>query len=84
MLGRIDAVVFSGDSGENSPATRRRILQDMEGLGLEIDPARNRSHVGVEGEISTFGSSVKILIVPTYEALAIARETQVVVSRERS
>ncbi len=84
VLGRIDAVVFSGDSGENSPATRRRILQDMEGLGLEIDPARNRSHVGVEGEISTFGSSVKILIVPTYEALAIARETQVVVSRERS
>jgi acetate kinase len=86
VLGRIDAVVFSGDIGENSPATRRRILRDMEGLGLELDPARNRTHVGVEGEISTFGSPVKVLVVPTNEALIIARQTREVVasSRERS
>lgn len=62
----------SGGIGENSPATRRRILRDMEGLGLEVDPVRNRSHAGVEGEISTFGSSVKILIVPTHEESVIA------------
>ncbi|MEE3259027.1 MAG: acetate kinase [Candidatus Latescibacterota bacterium] len=84
VLGRIDAVVFSGGIGENSPATRRRILRDMEGLGLEVDPVRNRSHAGVEGEISTFGSSVKILIVPTHEESVIAHETQAVVSRERN
>ena len=65
---------------------RRRILQDMEGLGLQLDSARNRTHAGVEGEISTFGSPVKILVVPTNEELVIARETREVIqaSGERS
>ncbi len=86
VLGRIDAVVFTGGIGENSPATRRRILQHMEGLGLQLDSARNRTHAGVEGEISTFGSPVKILVVPTNEELVIARETREVIqaSVERS
>ena len=86
VLGRIDAVVFTGGIGENSPAARRRILQDMEGLGLQLDSARNHTHAGVEGEISTFGSPVKILVVPTNEELVIARETREVIqaSGERS
>lgn len=86
VLGRIDAVVFTGGIGENSPATRRRILQDMEGMGLQLDSARNRAHVGQEGEISTFGSQVKILVVPTNEELVIVRETREVIqaSGERS
>ena len=86
VLGRIDAMVFTGGIGENSPATRRRILQDMEGMGLQLDSVRNRAHVGQEGEISTFGSRVKILVVPTNEELVIARETLEVIqaSQERS
>ncbi|MFL2541813.1 MAG: acetate/propionate family kinase [Candidatus Latescibacterota bacterium] len=86
VLGRIDAMVFTGGIGENSPATRRRILQDMEGLGLQLDSVRNRAHVGQEGEISIFGSQVKILVVPTNEELVIARETLEVIqtSQERS
>ena len=79
VLGRIDAVVFTGGIGENSPAARRRILQDMEGLGLQLDSARNDTHAGVEGEISTPGSPVKILVVPTNEELVIARETREVI-----
>ncbi len=79
VLGRIDAVVFTGGIGENSPAARRRILQDMEGLGLQLDSARNDTHAGVEGEISTPGSSVKILVVPTNEELVIAGETRQVI-----
>ena len=86
VLGRIDALVFTGGIGENSPATRRRILQDMEGLGLQLDSARNRAHIGQEGEVSTFGSPVKILVVPTNEELVIVRETREVIqsSGERS
>jgi len=79
VLGRIDAVVFTGGIGENSPAARRRILQDMEGLGLQLDSARNDTHAGVEGEISTPGSPVKILVVPTNEELVIAHETREVI-----
>ena len=71
VLGRIDAMVFTGGIGENSPATRRRILQDMEGLGLQLDSVRNRAHAGQEGEISTFGSRVKILVAVSYTHLTL-------------
>ncbi len=76
VLGRIDAVVFTGGIGENSAAARRWILQDMKHLGLELDSARNRAHVGREGEISSFGAKTRILVVPTNEELVIVRETR--------
>jgi len=76
VLGRIDAVVFTGGIGENSPAARRWILQDMKHMGLELDSARNRAHVGREGEISSFGAKTRILVVPTNEELVIVRETR--------
>ena len=76
VLGRIDAVVFTGGIGENSAAARRWILQDTEHLGLELDSAHNRAHVGSEGEISSFGAKTRILVVPTNEELVIVRETR--------
>ena len=76
VLGRIDAVVFTGGIGENSAAARGWILQDMKHLGLELDSARNRAHVGREGEISSFGAKTRILVVPTNEELVIVRETR--------
>ena len=80
VLGRIDAVVFTGGIGENSAAVRRWTLQDMDHLGLDLDSARNRSHVGREGEISSFGAKTKILVVPTNEELVIVRETREVLA----
>ena len=80
VLGRIDAVIFTGGIGENSAAARWRILQDLEHLGLELDSTRNQVHVGREGEISSFGAKIRILVVPTNEELVIARETRGVLS----
>ena len=82
VLGRMDALVFTGGIGENSAFMRRRIVDGLEGFGLQIDAARNRTHGSSEREVSSFGSQVKILVIPTNEELVIARETRELVSRK--
>lgn len=75
VLGRADAVVLMGGIGENAVRMRERILSDMTGIGLELDPAANRACVGQEGKISTTSSPISILVVLTQEERLIARET---------
>ena len=80
VLGRIDALVFTGGIGEKSASIRRWVVQGLEGLGLELDRARNRAVSGGEGEISAFDSRVRVLVVPTNEELVIAQEVREVLS----
>jgi acetate kinase len=47
----------------------------MSEMGIEIDPDRNASMVGKEGEISTPGSRIRVMVIPTNEELLIARDT---------
>ncbi len=42
-MGGLDAVVFTGGIGENSPSMRRRICDGLEFMGLQIDHDRNQS-----------------------------------------
>jgi len=71
VLGRTDAVVFTGGIGENSRLVRRLVTEGMEGLGISVDPAKNEKN---ETDISA--GPVKVLVVPTNEELAIARDTR--------
>src|SRR6185312_3082912 len=43
VLGGLDALVFSGGIGENSPEVRRRICEGFGFLGIELDERRNAS-----------------------------------------
>jgi acetate kinase len=71
-----DAVVFAGGVGENSPAVRRMICQDMEWIGLELDDELNEQAVGGnERKISKEGSRLEAWVIPTDEELLIARDT---------
>jgi acetate kinase len=74
-MGGVDGIVFTAGIGENSATVRARISAGMEGLGIVLDPAKNRALNGSEGEIHKAESRVKILIIPTNEELEIARET---------
>jgi acetate kinase len=75
-LGGADAVVFSGGIGENSPEIRRRIVQGLEWMGLELDEdANTRMSGGAAGVISTEGSKLAAWVIPTDEELLIARDT---------
>jgi acetate kinase len=75
LMGGVDAVLFTGGIGENSPQVRARALAGLEFMGITVDPARNEAAVRCEAEISVEGSPVKVLVIPTNEELIIARDT---------
>lgn len=75
----VDVIVFTAGIGENDPDVRRRTLTDMEYLGVQLDETKNSSCPrGTIAEIQSSDSKVKILVIPTNEELAIARETKAV------
>jgi acetate kinase len=74
-LGGLDALVFAGGIGENSPVVRERSLHGLDAVGITIDAARNKAAQGVEAEISPQGSKLRVLVIPTNEELLIARDT---------
>lgn len=75
QLGGADAVVFTGEVGENSAATRAAVVADMEGLGIRIDPERNRAVANHSRVVSHHRSRIAILVIPTDEELEIARQS---------
>ncbi len=74
LLGRVDALVFTGGIGENDTEVRRRACADLENLGICFDPAANTAAARGERAISTPQSPVAVLVIPTNEELAIARQ----------
>ena len=73
-IGGVDAIVFTAGVGENGIANRARIMEGLEFLGAKIDPEKNNTR-GVEAEISTSDSKVKVFVIPTNEELMIAKDT---------
>ena len=70
----VDNIVFTAGIGENSAIVRTMVCKYLGYLGIEIDEELNGKR-GQEIVISTPESKVKVLVVPTNEELAIARET---------
>lgn len=73
-LGGCDAIVFTAGIGENSPHTRREVLDGLSVLGVKIDEDANDCR-GVERLITTEDSMIPCYIIPTNEELMIARDT---------
>ena len=71
----LDAIVFTGGIGENSVAVRQLVCDQMEYLGINIDPQKNQIRAKQIEDISLADSQVRVLIVPTNEELEIARQT---------
>ncbi|HET8591694.1 MAG TPA: acetate kinase [Nakamurella sp.] len=74
VLGRADTVVFTAGVGENDAIVRARITDGLAGLGIAVDPARNAAAARGPRVISPDGSAVTVMVVPTNEELAIARQ----------
>jgi acetate kinase len=74
----VDAIVFTAGLGENSASNRKAICEGLSYLGITIDDERNKIR-GEENMISTTDSKVKVLVIPTDEEMAIARDTKDIV-----
>ena len=75
VLGKLDAVVFTGGIGENAVDIRAAICNDMDQIGIELDPELNQGVAGGEVKISSENSRVAVLVIPTNEEAAIAVDT---------
>ncbi len=82
VMNGLDVLVFTGGIGEMSPLIRKKICEDMDYLGIEIEEEKNRSVVGREGIISSEGSRVKVAVIPTNEELIVAREVAMLLEKE--
>jgi acetate kinase len=74
ILGRTDVVTFTAGVGENAAAVRLDALNGLQGLGIDIDEQRNTQPAKGPRWISADGSPIAVLVVPTNEELAIARD----------
>ena len=73
-LGGVDAIAFTAGVGENNGIMRGQVMKRLEFLGIKIDAEKNTVR-SKETIVSTPDSKVKVIVVPTNEELAIARET---------
>ena len=76
----VDGICFTAGLGENSPLIRNLICKRLGYLGIILDDEQN----GKRGEdlvITTSDSKTKVLVIPTNEELAIARETYAIVKQ---
>ena len=72
----VDCIVFTAGVGENDAATRELVMQNMDYLSIDFDFELNRTAPrGKEVVLSKPGSKVTVMVLPTDEELAIARDT---------
>ena len=75
VLGRLDAIVFTGGIGENNPDLRAQVCAEQSQIGIEIDDTKNNANSSNDRLISADTSRVKVFVIPTDEEAAIATDT---------
>ncbi|MDI9476624.1 MAG: acetate/propionate family kinase [Natronincolaceae bacterium] len=80
MMGGLDVIVFTAGVGENAIDVRKESCSGLEFLGIKIDDEKNNVR-GKETVISSDDSKVTVMVVPTNEELAIARDTKEIVEK---
>jgi acetate kinase len=78
-LGGLDALVFAGGIGENSPPLRGRICDGLRFFGIALDAARNDANAPV---ISAADAPVAVHVIHTDEEVVIAQATLRIVGGE--
>ncbi|MBO4863042.1 MAG: acetate kinase [Eubacterium sp.] len=71
----VDLIAFTAGIGENDNKIRKAILENFGYMGITVNDEVNDATHGKQAVISTDDSKVKVVVIPTNEELAIARET---------
>lgn len=72
----LDVMIFTGGVGERMPIMRAQVCENMEALGITLDPTPNDKFTDEIEVLNLPEGRVKVLKVPTNEELMIALETQ--------
>jgi acetate kinase len=79
-LGGADALIFAGGIGEKDELIRQAVIDRLAVLGIRMD--RELNVAGEAGRLSATDSAAEVLLLPTNEELAMAREIQEVITSE--
>jgi acetate kinase len=74
VLDGAHAIVFGGGIGENTPLVRQQICEGLGWCGATLDPRLNMEANDRECQISASNSRIAIWVIPTEEALMMARD----------
>ena len=80
-LGGLDTLVFSGGIGEHAPVVRYRICSELSFLGVQLLEPPDAADGQV---ISSAAGRVHVYVIPTNEALMMAREAHAVLTDQPS
>lgn len=70
----VDVICFTAGVGENASLVRSTVCEYLGYLGVTIDEEANHKR-GEDIAITTPDSKTTVMVIPTNEELAIARET---------
>lgn len=73
-MGGLDAITFTAGVGENDADLRADVIGRLEPFGVKINQELNAARSKEPRILSTADSRVAVLVVPTNEELAIARQ----------
>jgi acetate kinase len=76
LNGHVDALIFTGGIGENAPAIRRQILDDLNGLGFSLNSDLNQQRFSSNIDISDHSSRSRIFVIHAEEEREIAQQIQ--------
>ncbi len=75
ILGRVDAIIFTGGIGENDCQLREQCCAGLSFLGITVNTSKNSPHPTDCFDISSDNPQVVLLVIKTNEALEIARQS---------
>ncbi|CAL4042584.1 Acetate kinase [Buchnera aphidicola (Anoecia corni)] len=79
IQGNLHAIVFTGGIGENSTLVRKLTISRLSIIGLFIDDDCNNNQETKKARFINKKNSIPILVIPTEEEIAIARETSKII-----
>jgi acetate kinase len=82
VLGRVDAIVFTGGIGENNPVIREKVLSGLVSMGISLDEEKNNTRSSDERDIASAESRSHVFVIPTNEEGYIACEAYRLASGE--
>ncbi len=83
VLGRVDAIVFTGGIGENDVELRLQICSELEGMGIKLASTQQTGNNTIQALQAT-DSRVKVLVIPTNEELEIALCAQELICQHKA
>jgi acetate kinase len=84
LLGRVDALIFTGGIGEHAAAVRQAITNNLQNLGIQLDESANAAIDGaicpIHLQPAEATGHIPLLVIRTNEELEIARQTRLLCS----